>query len=101
MIKLIRNTTDKTLSITLFGHIYEIPTGWSLTAEEVWGGEETLRYVAVKFIDSIKIIDEEGNEPEKVECPGCGNKVTVKKVIKEEVIKEGEEEQTTKGRSKK
>ena len=89
MIKSIKNITPETLSITLFGHIYEIPAGWSLTVEEVWGGEETLRYVAVKFTDSIKILEEDGNEPEEIECPGCGNKVAIKKIEKVAEIKKG------------
>ncbi len=78
MIKTIKNITNETLSITLFGHMYEIPTGWSLSSEEVWGGEETLRYVAVKFADKIKVLDANGDEIRNVECPGCSSEVLIK-----------------------
>lgn len=78
MIKTLRNITNETLSITLFGHVYEIPADWSLSAEEVWGGEETLRYVAVKFADKVKAFDEEGKEIDLVKCPGCGSEVKLK-----------------------
>jgi hypothetical protein len=75
MIKTLKNITNGTLSITLFGHVYEIPVGWSLSAEEVWGGEETLRYIAAKFADKVRAFDAEGQEVEAVECPGCGNEI--------------------------
>lgn len=75
MIKTIKNITDKTLSISLFGHIYDIPAGWSLSAEEVWGGEETLRYIAARFVGKVKVFDENGDEVKEVKCPGCGNEV--------------------------
>lgn len=78
MIKTLRNITNETLAISLFGHNYEIPTGWSLSAEEVWGGEETLRYVAVKFADKVKAFDINNEEVKIVECPGCGSEVKIK-----------------------
>lgn len=78
MIKTLRNITDTTLSINLFGHLYDIPVGWSLSADELWGGEETLRYVAVKFAGQVKVFDETGEEVDIVECPGCKSGVLTK-----------------------
>ena len=107
MIKSIKNITPETLSITLFGHIYEIPAGWSLTTEETWGGEETLRYVAVKFADKIETKDEEGEIMKCVECPGCGTKVAFEEKKQKEVVEAVEEVEVkeepkkTGGRSKK
>lgn len=108
MIQTIKNITDETLSITLFGHIYEIPSGWSLTAEQVWGGEETLRYVAVKFADKIKVLDSAGTEVKEAICPGCNNKIIIKsgggaeeqEVAAEEQGEEGKKEGKKRGRPK-
>lgn len=79
MLKSIKNITERTISIPIFGHNYEIQSGWSLTAEEVWGGEETLRYIAVKLADSVKSFDEDGKEVKMIICAGCGSEIEVNK----------------------
>lgn len=77
MIKNLKNITNETLSIPLPGRAYEIPAGWSLSDEDIWGGEETLRYIAIRLAGSVRAFDAEGNEVLEVECPCCKNKVQI------------------------
>lgn len=93
----IKNFTNKTISISLFGHNYEIEPGWSLSSEEVWGGEETLRYIAVKHREEVEIID----YPEGIIlCPACGNEITIEKTKEVEEVEESQEKSKKRGRKK-
>ena len=73
--KSVKNKTANTISIRMYGRVFELPSGHHWTAMDFWGGEEDLNYVAIKLKDCFEF---EGEWPEEIECPCCGTKVKIK-----------------------
>jgi len=78
--KSVKNKTDHTISIRMYGRVFELPAGHHWTEMDFWGGEEDLRFVAIKMKDCFEF---EGDWPEEIECPCCGAKVKIKEEKKE------------------
>ena len=83
----LRNNTNHTISVNVFGEMFDIAPKWSLSVSDLPGKEEELFYI---YLKSKKELDLVGYDKDTIKCPFCGEEISLKKKV-EKIEKKAKE----------